>query len=207
MINKKQKKSEKALTKQYKISTDKLMSYYNGAIILALTVILCYFLNWVYVYNTGYGIEVKASGFSFIIATLSGKFYSTDKIYGDLAIPFYYYAKESCEILGILSLVSLILIIVTVLILIIIKITKFQMITFISILLSLCSSILLVACFVSALEMKNGQILSVYCGGNPKCYIGSLAILASVVSFIGLITQLKAFLKFLSIYSTYKKKR
>ena len=90
MINKKTKKSEKALAKQYKISIDKLMPYYNGAIILSLTLILCYFLNWVYVYNTDYGIEVKASGFSFIIATLSGKFYSTDKIYGDLAIPFYY---------------------------------------------------------------------------------------------------------------------
>ena len=108
MANKKEKekRARENVALQYKKSAGKLLPFYGWAIAVSLVVVICYFLNWVYVYNSDYGVEVKASGFSFISAASADNYSSADKIYGDLAMPFYYYAKASCETLGAVTLTA-----------------------------------------------------------------------------------------------------
>ena len=208
MANKREreKRARENVALQYKKSAGKLLPFYGWAIAVLAAVIVCYFFNWVYVYNSDYGIEVKASGFSFIAAALSGKYSSADKIYGDLAMPFYYYAKTSCETLGAVTLTAFILNVLAVIVLFIVRITKMQLLSFISVLFSLISFALLITSFVVALGMKNDKILSVYCGGNPKCYIGSLSILTALVSFAGTAIQSVGAIRFLLLHADYRKK-
>ena len=208
MANKREreKRARENVALQYKKSTGKLLPFYGWAIAVLAAVIVCYFFNWVYVYNSDYGIEVKASGFSFIAAALSGKYYSADKIYGDLAMPFYYYAESSCETLGAVTLTAFILIILTIIVLIIAIITKLQGFSFVSVALSLTSSIMLIVTFIVALGMKNDKILSVYCGGNPKCTIGSSAVLPAVLAICATAVQWFAARKLNKIYKEYNDK-
>ena len=206
MANKREreKRARENVALQYKKSTGKILPFYGWAIAVLAAVIVCYFFNWVYVYNSDYGIEVKASGFSFIAAALSGKYSSADKIYGDLAMPFYYYAKTSCETLGAVTLTAFILNVLAVIVLFIVRITKMQLLSFISVLFSLISFALLITSFVVALGMKNDKILSVYCGGNPKCYIRSLIVFAVIASFVGTVIQSVGAIKFLILHTEYK---
>lgn len=208
MANKREreKRARENFALQYKKSTGKLLPFYGWAIAVLAAVIVCYFFNWVYVYNSDYGIEVKASGFSFIAATFSGKYSSADKIYGDLAMPFYYYAKTSCETLGAITLTAFILNVLAVIVLVIVRTTKLQGLSFVSVAFSAVSSVMLVVAFIVALGMKNDKILSVYCGGNPKCSIGSLSILNALVSFAGTAIQSVGAIRFLLLNADYRKK-
>jgi len=208
MANKREreKRARENIALQYKKSAGKLLPFYGWAIAVLAAVIICYFFNWVYVYNSDYGIEVKASGFSFIAAALSGKYSSADKIYGDLAMPFYYYAKTSCETLGAVTLTAFILNVLAVIVLVIVRMTKLQGLSFVSVAFSFISSVMLVVAFIVALGMKNDKILSVYCGGNPKCYIGSLSILTALVSFAGTAIQSVGAIRFLLLNFNLKKK-
>ena len=189
MANKNTHIIKERLYKQYDESRNKLLRFYVFAIVIASAAAICYFLNWVYVYNSDYGIEVKASGFSFIAAALSGKYSSADKIYGDLAMPFYYYAKNSSGTLGTVTLVSFIVNIASVIVLVVVRLTKLQELSALSIFLGVVSSVLLSAAFIIALGMKNDRILSGYCGGNPKCTIGSSAVLPALLAICGTAVQ------------------
>ena len=206
MANKRKQTTKEYLYTQFNKSRNKFLRFYMLAIGILAVIVICYFLNWVYVYNSDYGIEVKASGFSFIAAALSGKYYSADKIYGDLAMPFYYYAESSCETLGAVTLTAFILIILTIIVLIIAIITKLQGFSFVSVALSLTSSIMLIVTFIVALGMKNDKILSVYCGGNPKCTIGSSAVLPAVLAICATAVQWFAARKLNKIYKEYNDK-
>lgn len=208
MANKKEKekRARENVALQYKKSAGKLLPFYGWAIVVSLVVVICYFLNWVYVYNSDYGIEVKASGFSFIAAASSDNYSSADKIYGDLAMPFYYYAKASCETLGAVTLTAFILNVSAVVVLLAVRTLKLQELSFVSVAFSFVSSVLLAVAFVVALGMKNDKILSVYCGGNPKCYIGSLSVLPALVSFAGTAIQSVGSIKFLLLKADYRKK-
>ena len=207
MANKREreKRTRENLALQYKKSTNKLLPFYGWAIAVLSATIICYFFNWVYVYNSGFGIEVKANGFSFIAAALSGKYSSADKIYGDLAMPFYYYAKNSCETLGAVTLTAFILNFLAIIVLIVVRTTKLQGLSLISVVLSFVSSVLLVVAFSVALGMKNDKILSVYCGGNPKCDIRSLSVFAAIVSLGRTVIQSVGAIKFLLLNSDYRK--
>ena len=208
MANKreKEKRIRESLAMEYEKSITKHLQFYCLGIAILLLVIICYLFNWVYIYNSDYGIEAKASGFSFIAAALSNNYSSATKIYGDLSVPFYYYAKNSCESLGIVTLLSFLLNITTIIVLVIIRITKLFKLTFVSISISLVSSILLVLAFIISICMKNDKILSIYCGGNPKCYIGSLSIFAALLSFFDTIIQIIGLKKILVLNSNYYKK-
>ena len=166
-----------------------LLHFYIISAAIALVAVLCYFFNWVYVDNADYGIEVKVGGFSFVAAAIAGNYTSTQPIFGDLAVPFFYYAATECQVLGILTIIALIADIGAIALLIVTRITKKQQLSLIALPLTIISAVLLFVVFGIALGMKNGDILSVYCGGNPKCSIGSLAIIAAIVTLASAVLQ------------------
>lgn len=209
MANKKEreKRMREDLLAKYKNSRKNNLSLYVWAIAVLVAAILCYLLNWVYVDNSDFGIEVKASGLSFIAAALTGKYSSTSAIYGDLAVPFYYYGAESCKTLGALTLAAIALNFASAAVLIVTRATKLQELSIISVLTTIASCVLLFAAFVVALNMKNDKILSTYCGGNPKCSIGSFALVAALVTGIAAAMQIISLTKLFVIKREYKAKR
>ena len=156
-----------------------------GAIGLLL-VLLSFFFTFAEIYNTteGVGVEVRVRGFSFLMAGLTGKFTATDGIYGDLAVPFYYYAKEWCEIISTLTLVAGIIILATIILKVLACIFNVSLLTYITAVLETALTVLVVIVFIKALDMNNSQILPVYCSGNPACSIKSYAIIPAIVSLL-----------------------
>lgn len=189
----------------YKDACAKILPLYLCAAAVCVVAIICYFFNWVYVYNSDYGIEVKASGFSFLASVLTGNYTGTGGIYGDIAVPFYYYAANACEVLGALTIIAAILGLLALAILIVVRITKIHEVSFVSIILSVASTIVLFCAFIVALGMNDGKILPVYCSGNPKCSICSLAIVPAIVMAVSVVLQVIAIVKFYLARTAYKK--
>ncbi len=195
------------LLAKYKNSRKNNLSLYVWAIAVLIAAMLCYLFLWVYVDNSDSGIEVKANGLSFIAAALTGNYSSTSAIYGDLAVPFYYYGAESCKTLGALTLAAISLNFASVAVLIVTRATKLQELSVISVLTTIVSFALLLAAFIVALNMKNDRILSAYCGGNPKCSIGSFALVAALVTGVAAAMQIISIAKLFAIKREYKIKR
>lgn len=207
MANKRVKEKRTADNKlaAYEKERSVFLPFYIISAAIAAVAILFFFLNWVYVGNTDYGIEVKVSGFSFVAAALSDNYTSTDtKIFGDIAVPFYYYEKATCEALGTLTLITLIAVIGAIALLIVTRITKKQWFGFIALPLSLLSCVLLFVVFKTAVGMKNGSILPIYCSGNPACYIGSLAIIAAITLLASTALQGYTSIKYILCVKKYK---
>ena len=156
------------------------------ACIIAVIVVLLFFLNWAYVNNTDVGVEVKVSGFNVFIAGITGDYSSPSSEVGDMAIPFYMYAKSYSESLGILTVVALFSAVATLVLCVINAVfallKKNRILNYPLAATSLVTAVLLILCFTTALSMKDAQILSVYCGGNVKCSIRSLAVIPAVLS-------------------------
>lgn len=189
----------------YEKERSAFLPFYIISAVVAAVAILFFFLNWVYVGNTDYGIEVKVSGFSFVAAALSGNYTGTDtKLFGDIAVPFYYYEKATCQAVGTLTVIALIAVIGAIALLIVTRITKKQWLGLFALPLSLLSCIMLFVVFGMAVGMKNGSILSVYCSGNPACYIGSLAIFAAMTVLASTALQGYTSLKYLLCVKKHK---
>ena len=86
---------------------DKKKILAESGIIVGAVLLLCYFFGWSYVFNTGYGVEVGVNGWNYIIACFSWQFKSTAAVYGDMAVPFNYYAKYYVRVLSVMTTVSL----------------------------------------------------------------------------------------------------
>ena len=159
---------------------EKLELFGTFSFLISLGLIICLFFAVCFVNNTDYGIEVSANGFNLAFATISGKFKSSSDLFGNVAIPFYYYAKTYTIILGVISLVTLfatISLTVTTNMNIKKKSTEFAKINMIG-----CFVIagLFFVSFVVALIMNASDILPIYCSGNPKCSIGGLTIIPAL---------------------------
>lgn len=201
----KAKRLEEEKQKAYNKQVEKF-PIYNIVIIVALAVLfLTYFFNWVYVYNTSFGTEVKVSGWSFFVACITGEFTSANKIYGDLAMPFYYDAKSYCLELAPLTVVAIALTTATLIVVILALITKKNNLSIIAVLTSLSNFVVLIVCFSIALSMKDGTILSRYCSNNPACSIRSLAIIPAILSI--LITAFSGYMSFKLIKARIKLKK
>lgn len=176
MANKRVKEEREKIERErkFRVSYKKTMFPFF-LIVLGLCVLLmiCFFFEWVYVYNRSYGTEVKVSGWSFIAAALSGKYSSADKVYGDLAAPFYYYAKAYCKPLGVLSLLSMIFIVAVIVVQILSYAFKNFYLSCAAAVSALVPLVLLSVSLGIALAMKNSNILPIYCSGNPECSIRS----------------------------------
>lgn len=150
----------------------------------AVVAVLCFFFDFAQVYNSSSGVEVNVSGFSFAIAALTGKFDSASAIYGDISVPFYYYAEDMSLILGVFALIALIAAVAVIAMQTWAIIKPHKRLNILSIIVSVALAILLIACFVVGLAMNDSNIISVYCSGNTACSIRSYAIVAAVVAVI-----------------------
>lgn len=159
----------------------------ESGIAVGIVLLLCYFFGFSYVWNTSYGSEVGVNGWNYIIALLTQNYKGTGALYGDIAVPFNYYAKYYTLVLSILTTVSLgILLVFIIISLFNIKKFKIKLAKFLTVILYVLA-VSYLSCIVTALTMNGSSILSKYCGGNPKC---SVATLAFFPFFITLITAI-----------------
>ena len=160
------------------------LKYYSIAALVGTMAILLLFLgNWVYIYNTDIGgSEVAISGFDCFFAGLTGNYTSTDKLYGDMAVPFYYYAASDCIDLSVITVVSMALLVLLLISQLVTVVSRKYVGHLISLFLGLLLAVMLIVCFIMALGMGDSKILSIYCSGNPACSIRSLAIVPALVA-------------------------
>ena len=174
--------------------------------IITLIVTLC--ADVVYVHLDGYGKEVVVSGTAFLKALFSGNYSSAD--YDNLAMPFYYYAKAWCQPAAVFTLLTVIMTVLTILVaagaLVYSILKKDYTFSWFSLIATSLAFIVTVVTFAIALSMKNGTILSQYCGGNPKCTIESDLIWCVILSLLTVAANIFAVIKFVRIEKVRKGK-
>lgn len=175
--NQKKQLAEQKRRERYDMARNKTRYYHIICIALCALALLLFFVNFAEVYNTDAGVEVKVSGWSFFLAGITGNYSSSDSVYGDLAVPFYYYAKLWCKGIGVLAVIAVFLTLVLIVLEVIIVVTKKHSLTYAAVFFGFIDTVLLLAIFIVALYMKEAKILSVYCSGNPACSIRSYAVL------------------------------
>ena len=159
-----------------KINTldDKKKTFAESAIVVGAILLICYFLGFSYIWNTDVGAEVGVNGWNYIIACFSWSFKKTGAAYGDIAVPFYYYAKEYVPVMAVATTVSfgILLLFIAISCFNIKKYNRKLAIAIMVILYVLAAAYL--ACIVIALTMNGSRILPKYCNSNPKCSIATL---------------------------------
>jgi hypothetical protein len=186
MTNNYQKeKTFKEMTNEEKINL------YRGMILVLLGLMLIFFFfGWCYVYNKDYGVEVNCNGWNFICMSFCWNFKSTSKVFGDMAVPFYYYAKYYVIVLEVMTTI------IFYLTLVLIALVAFNLkkanrkITTIFMVLSIVYSVALLAAFITALTMNGSKILPKYCSNNPKCSVDSLIIFPFLLSVVIMIVNI-----------------
>ena len=178
---------EKNVTKQETSLKDKQKILAESGAIVGGVLLLCYFFGWSYVFNTSYGVEAGVNGWNYIIACFTWKFKSTGALYGDISLPFNYYAKYYVRVLCVMTTASLAVLIAFIIV------NSFNIRTYNKKIEKACAALLYVlagiflGCIVTALSMNGSKILPKYCSGNPKC---SIATLIFFPFFITLITAI-----------------
>ena len=167
----------------FQLATRNLKWLLFGGVVLCIVALITFLMNWSSIYNTTIsGNEVSVNGFQYFLAGLTGDYKNPS--YGDIAVPFYYYAKDTVELLSIFTVISFICLIVTIISACIVVATKKHALSVISAVGALFTGIFLCVCFGIALSMSSSKILSVYCGGNPACSIRSLAIVPAIFCLV-----------------------
>ena len=167
---------------------DKKKILAESGIIITAIILLCYFFGFSYIWNTDVGAEVGVNGWNYIFACLSRTFNKPGAIYGDIAVPFYYYAEAYTVTLSIMVTVTL-AILVLFLIVSVLNIVKYRRrVAIISMILLYVLAAAFLACIVTALIMNGSRILPRYCSSNPKCSIATLAFFPFFISLITAIT-------------------
>ncbi len=201
---------EKQKMKKFQLAIKNLKWFTLLGFILNIITLFTFFINWSSVYNTTIsGNEVTVNGFQYFLACISGDFKNPS--YGDIAIPFYYYAKDITETLGIFTVISVFLLIISIISALFVFIRKKTILNVIPSVLSILTGAFTIVCFALALSMSGTKILSTYCGGNPACSIRSYAIVPAIFCLfaggIYAITAIKYYLAKLEFkpYSNEKK--
>ena len=177
----------KNVSKPEQTLEDKRKVLAESGIVVGAILLLCYFFGFSYIWNTDVGSEASVNGWNYIIACFSWTFKKTGAIYGDLWLPFNYYAKYYVRVLAVATTVSF-GILSAFIIVSCFNIKKYHQkleITAMILLYVLAASFL--ACIVVALTMNGSSILPKFCRSNPKC---SIATLAFFPFFITLITAI-----------------
>lgn len=160
-----------------------------STLFLTALLFVSFFFGFCYVFNTDYGVEVGVNGWNLICMSFYWNFKSSAVVFGDIAVPFYVYAKYYTIILTVfMTIVFYFNFIIFILSLINIKKQKY-LLSKISMILSIFTTILLLGCFIVALTMNGSRILPKYCSGNPACSIHSLAIFPFFISLINMIAS------------------
>ena len=88
------------------MSNEEKINLYRGMTIVLLGLMLIFFFfGWCYVYNKDYGVEVGCNGWNFICMSFYWNFTSPNQIFGDMAVPFFHWAKYYVIVLEIITTV------------------------------------------------------------------------------------------------------
>lgn len=193
-----QKNIQRKNEKYFLAACEKLKLYPCITAVLLAASILLFFIPWAEIFNTDIGgAEVSINGWACAIARLTGNFASTNGIYGDMAVPFYYYAPEDCEPLSLFSLIAAIGILVSLVLMVITMIKKTQALNCASLLLNIVGAVFLFLSYTTALSMNQSEILPQYCSSNPACSVRSFAVIPAVCMALAVIVSLIASIKYL----------
>lgn len=147
--------------------------------------LLFFFFGWCYIRNNKVGVEVGMNGWNFICLSFTWNFRSTNTtLFGDVAVPFNYYAHELTVTLTIITMIAFYLTIALVVLAVLNLIKVRAIITKLITILAIANAISLLVAFIIALIMNGSDILPEYCSGNPECSIRSLIIIPSLVSVL-----------------------
>ena len=177
-----QTSQNKIKNQKYEAATKSLPIFPIIALAVSVLVLVLFFVTFADVYNQG-TVEVKVSGWSFVIAGLTGNYTSPNKVYGDMAMPFYAFAKEWVETVSVVALIAMLVLVATIVMQVVTLVTKSHMLNSVSAVLSVVAAVLLIICYAECLDMKNAKIISDYCR-NPVCVIRSVAIFPAIVSLL-----------------------
>ena len=175
--------------KKFRAACLKLRNYPIICLAISVLILLLFLVNFAEVFNTDYGAEVKISGFNTFFAAITGQYTSEQAIFGNMAVPFNYYAESYVHTLGILTLIAMVLTLANLAVQIVAVSIKKSALNVAACVIGAVQTAVLIACFIVALSMKDAKILSVYCSGNPKCSIRSFAIIPAIFALIGAVVS------------------
>lgn len=173
------------------MTNEEKVNLYRGMILVLLGLMLIFFFfGWCYVYNKDYGVEVGCNGWNFICMSFSWDFKSPNAVFGDMAVPFYHFAKYYVIVLEIMTTIVFYLTLILIALAALNLKKANRMITTIFMIISIVYSVVLLASFITALTMNESRILPGYCNNNPKCSVDSLIIFPFLLSIVIMIINI-----------------
>ena len=198
---------KRAREEQYKHALSRLSPLLLSVFLLSILLLALFFCDLSYIHNTDVGREVSVSVWSYALATVSGSFSSPAAVFGDIAVPFYYYAETGTVLTGILSLVLVIAALaLAVLSAVVFLRRKYDLLPLLLFAAGV-TVLLLVGSLISSLALNGSQILPVYCGGNPACSIRSDAHFPLIAALAVLSVAIVAAVKYHSAHDILSGKR
>ena len=198
---------KRAREEQYKHALSRLSPLILSVFLLSILLLALFFCDLSYIHNTDVGREVSVSVWSYALATVSGSFSSPAAVFGDIAVPFYYYAETGTVLTGILSLVLVIAALaLAVLSAVVFLRRKYDLLPFLLFAAGV-TVLLLVGSLTSSLALNSSQILPVYCSGNPACSIRSDAYFPLIAALAVLSVAIVAAVKYHSAHDILSGKR
>ena len=191
---------KRAREEQYKHALSRLSPLLLSVFLLSILLLALFFCDLSYIHNTDVGREVSVSVWSYSLATVSGSFSSPAAVFGDIAVPFYYYAETGTVLTGILSLVLVIAALaLAVLSAVVFLRRKYDLLPLLLFAAGV-TVLLLVGSLISSLALNSSQILPVYCSGNPACSIRSDAYFPLLAAIAMLTVAIVAAVKYHSAH-------
>ena len=198
---------KRAREEQYKHALSRLSPLLLSVFLLSILLLALFFCDLSYIHNTDVGREVSVSVWSYALATVSGSFSSPAAVFGDVAVPFYYYAETGTVLTGILSLVLVIAALaLAVLSAVVFLRRKYDLLPLLLFAAGV-TVLLLVGSLISSLALNSSQILPVYCSGNPACSIRSDAYFPLIAALAVLSVAIVAAVKYHSAHDILSGKR
>ena len=198
---------KRAREEQYKHALSRLSPLLLSVFLLSILLLALFFCDLSYIHNTDVGREVSVSVWSYALATVSGSFSSPAAVFGDIAVPFYYYAETGTVLTGILSLVLVIAALaLAVLSAVVFLRRKYDLLPLLLFAAGV-TVLLLVGSLISSLALNGSQILPVYCSGNPACSIRSDAYFPLLAAIAMLTVAIVAAVKYHSAHDILSGKR
>lgn len=187
---------KRAREEQYKHALSRLSPLILSVFLLSILLLALFFCDLSYIHNTDVGREVSVSVWSYALATVSGSFSSPAAVFGDIAVPFYYYAETGTVLTGILSLVLVIAALALAVLSAVVFLRRKYDILPLLLFAAGVTVLLLVGSLISSLALNGSQILPVYCSGNPACSIRSDAYFPLIAALAVLSVAIVAAVKY-----------
>ena len=198
---------KRAREEQYKHALSRLSPLLLSVFLLSILLLALFFCDLSHIHNADVGREVSVSVWSYALATVSGSFSSPAAVFGDIAVPFYYYAETGTVLTGILSLVLVIAALaLAVLSAVVFLRRKYDLLPLLLFAAGV-TVLLLVGSLISSLALNSSQILPVYCSGNPACSIRSDAYFPLIAALAVLSVAIVAAVKYHSAHDILSGKR